>query len=107
MTAGAPVRRGKRTALVSRPPVEASAVAAVYVCTAKALDFGQFTLTKDVEVPGAAGWTRLDSWVGARRIRKLEHGEGFTSFLEFAGGICESLLPEQARNAERTLPDPE
>lgn len=100
---GAPVRIGKRTALAKAPVVSDSAAAAVYVCTAKALDFGQFTLTKDVEVPGAASWTRVDSWVGARRIRKIEHGETFIPFMEFAGSICESLLPDEQRTAERTI----
>lgn len=103
MAAVAPVRSGKRTALAKAPRVSDSAVAAVYVCTAKALDFGQFTLTEGVEVPGAAGWTRVDSWVGARRIRKIEHDEAFTPFLQWAGAICEALLPEAQRNEQRTL----
>lgn len=103
MAAVAPVRSGKRTALAKAPRVSDSAVAAVYVCTAKALDFGQFTLVKGVEVPGAAGWTRVDSWVGARRIRRIRADESFISFFEFAGAICESLLPDKQRTAERTI----
>lgn len=83
MAAGAPVRRGKRTALVSRPHTETSAGQAVYVCTDRALPFGEFTLTKGVEVPGASGWTRVESWVGARRIRKIDHGEKYITFDAF------------------------
>lgn len=99
----APVRRGRRTTLVPRTPVVGASVA-TYVCTARPLPFGYFTLTDGVEVPGAADWTRIDSWVGARRVRKVEQGEEFTSFMEFAGGVCESLLTDEQRNAERTLP---
>lgn len=103
MAAGAPVRRGRRTALASRPRTEASAGQTIYVCTDRALPFGSFTLTKGVEVPGAASWTRLDSWVGARRVRKIEPGETFVAFLEFAGSVCEALLSDEQRHAERTI----
>ena len=77
----APTTRGKRVVLT---PARAEAdKAATYVCTAKPLLFGEFTLTEGVEVPGASSWTRVEAWVSARRIRKLEHGEKFISFQEF------------------------
>ena len=77
----APVTRGKRGSLVTGPAKDT--VAKTYVCGSKPLDFGEYTLTKGVEVPGAASWTRLDAWTGARRIRKVEPGEKFISFAEF------------------------
>ena len=102
----APNRRGRRVPLLADTRSESTAVA-TYVCTMKPLPFGEFTLTEGVEVPGAASWTRIDAWVSARRIRKLEHDEAFTPFMEFAGATCESLLPEDQRNAERLLAPPE
>ena len=78
--ASAPVRAGKRVVLSPRKPVEA---AATYVCTVKPLLFGEFTLTEGVEVPGASSWTRVEAWVSARRIRKIEHGEKYISFEKF------------------------
>ena len=57
--------------------------AGIYVCGSKPLDFGEHTLTAGVEVPGAASWTRLDAWTGARRIRKINSGEKYVTFAEF------------------------
>ena len=77
----APTTRGRRVPLVAGVPKEAAP--GVYVCGSKPLDYGDHVLTKGVEVPGAASWTRLDAWTGARRIRKIEAGEKYISFAEF------------------------
>ena len=81
MAAKAPVTRGRRVAL---PAVAArDAEKAIYVCTSRPLPFGDLTLSEGVEVPGASSWTRLDAWVGARRIRKIDPAERYISFDKF------------------------
>lgn len=95
----AAVSRGRRVALL--PSDSTSKVDGIYVCGSKPLDFGEFTLTKGVEVPGAAAWTRIDAWTGARRIRKIEHDEKYISFLEFTGKTYESYLEDQQQDAGR------
>ena len=77
----APVSRGQRTALP--PRAEQPLVPATYVCGSKPLPFGEHTLTAGVEVPGAASWTRIDAWTGARRVRKIDPGEKYITFAEF------------------------
>jgi hypothetical protein len=75
--------RGKRldsSVLSAKPKAKAPAT---YVCGSKPLPFGKFTLTAGVEVPDAGGWPRIESWVNARRVRKVEPGEKFITFAEF------------------------
>ena len=83
----ASVARGKRVHL--EPLRERDLAPATYVCGHKPLDFGEHVLTAGVEVPGAAGWTRIDAWTGARRIRKIAPGEKFISFAEFTAAPAE------------------
>jgi len=82
-TSRGPAKRGKRVALADPSPREAARQVVAYVCGAKPLDYGEHTLTQGVEVPGAAGWTRLEAWVGARRVRPVYEGEEFITFEEF------------------------
>ena len=77
----APTTRGKRVPLVVRGAKNQAD--GTYVCGSKPLDFGEHTLTAGVEVPGAASWTRLDAWTGARRIRKVAAGAKYITFAEF------------------------
>ena len=88
----APVTRGKRVVIPTSRPQQASE--GMYVCGHKPLLFGEFTLTDGVEVPGAAGWSRVEAWVAARRIRRLAPGEKCTSFASF------TAVPEEAVAAE-------
>jgi hypothetical protein len=79
-----PAQSGRRLAAMPTGPV--SAAVGTYVCGAKPLKFAEFTLTEGVEVPGADKWSRLESWIEARRVRKLGPDEQCTSFVEFTGG---------------------
>lgn len=100
----APVVRGKRGPLPAGAPklgATGSKLGATYVCGSKPLAFGEHTLTAGVEVPGAAAWTRLEAWTGARRVRKIEPGEKYVSFLEFTGRTYEAHVESQRREAER------
>ena len=84
----APTTRGKRVPLVAAPAAGVADKADdVYVCGSKPLDFGELTLTAGVEVPGAASWTRIDAWVGARRVRKINPGEKHITFAEFTAAL--------------------
>jgi hypothetical protein len=64
-----------------------TAPALVYLCGARPLKFGDYTLSEGVEVPGAADWPRLEAWVGARSIRPAYAGEEYTSFEEFKARV--------------------
>ena len=92
--------KGKRlnpSVLVAGPPV--ASTKDIYVVFQKPLPFGEFTLTAGVEVPGAATWTRVEAWVSARRIRKINPGEKFITWLEFTGHSYEEFLKDQERDA--------
>lgn len=83
-----PSRRGVRVppgVLPTSPPEPETESSGdpVYVCTARPLKVGTHTLYDGVEVPGAGKWLRLDSWVNARRVRKIKADEDFTPYDEF------------------------
>lgn len=84
-------RRGQRVALPTEPPTSVGKVAA-YVCGARPLKFGHRTLTEGVEVPGAAGWLRVEAWVSSRSIRPVLPGETFVTYEEFTGMTYEDEL---------------
>jgi hypothetical protein len=83
----------------SQPPPEP--VTNVYVCGPKPLRFGELTLTQGVEVPEAANWPRVESWVSNHRIKALAAGEKCVSFLEFTGSSYAEWKQSQQDDRER------
>src|SRR5690242_19287313 len=77
--------RGKRVALPPAQPPSAEGGAPVYVVHNRPLKFGGHTLPKGTEVPGAADWTRVEAWVNARQIHRLQPGEDYVTYEAFAG----------------------
>lgn len=83
-----PATRGKRVDIAQAPPSETgnSEAEHVYVCTARPLKVGAYILREGVEVPGAHGWLRLESWVNARRVRRIKVDDQHTSWDDFVAG---------------------
>ena len=85
-------RRGRKdpALLVQAEAPKDAALTNVFVCGDKPLKMGELTLTKGVEVPGAIGWLRHESWVSSRRIREVRADEEFITFEQFAGQSFEA-----------------
>lgn len=87
MAGRGPARSGRRNAaLLEKPaPPEPVVPAAkvLYVCGARPLRFGEHVLTEGVEIPGAQEWVRVESWVSARRVRKVSQDDPHIPFAVF------------------------
>jgi hypothetical protein len=80
-----PARKGRRVVLQERPTtVDTDGDGPhLYVCGPKPLRVGADVLHEGVEVPGAADWLRLESWVGCRRVRRIKATEEHTAYTDF------------------------
>lgn len=85
MTAGA--RRGRKNPdlLVKKEEVPAPGPGGrvVYVCGIRPLRVGELLLTAGVEVPGAAEWPRVDTWVSTRKIKAITSNDEFIAYDDF------------------------
>lgn len=95
-----PAGRGSRVLLEPVPEIPAEDTSRVYVCTARPLRVGAYLLREGVEVPGAANWLRLDSWVNSRRVRKIKVDESYLTWDDF---VAEQAQEEQATLAQLAL----
>lgn len=99
-----PARSGRKNPqLLERKEtvVDILGVGPVFVCTIKPLQYGEYTLTEGVEVPGAGDWVRVEAWVSARRIKAVPADsdyirfEDFVAALEAPGPDLEAELPAE------------
>ena len=84
MNAGA--RRGTKNPELLLPrgrQEDARGPVLAYVSDIRPLKYGDHLLPQGVEVPGAAEWPRIESWVDARRVRPVYEGEDFTTYEDF------------------------
>lgn len=78
-----PARAGHRNATLLAPlPQPAPETDRVYA-TARPMKMGEHVLPLGVEVPGAAGWLRLEAWVNQRRLRLVLPGESYETYVDF------------------------
>lgn len=82
-----PARRGRRVQLQEPPVVVEATGDVLYVTTARPLKVGVLTLPEGVEVPGAGSWPRVESWVSARRLRKITSDQDHIPFEVFEAWI--------------------
>lgn len=76
----------------------------MYVVYGRPLRFRSHILTKGVEVPGAADWTRLEAWVSARQVRLVAPGEEYTTYEAFTGmSLEDELAAEEVERLEAEL----
>lgn len=105
MAASGTAIRGRRVPLFGKGRNPDGREIVGYVCGSKPLPFGEHVLTEGVEVPGATNWTRLEAWVGARRVRPVYEGDAFFPFDVFAAWD-EALAEDAARSAEPVPVEP-
>lgn len=83
ITSVGPARSGRRSPELLRGRAVAPADPdAVYIAL-RPLKHGEYIVAVGVEVPGAASWRSLETFVNLRRLRKVEPGEDYERWEDF------------------------